>query len=165
MNLLGINMEVWAAWLTFAIVLLIAEVVTPGFVLACFSVGCVAAAAVSYFGLAWTWQICAFGAASVLAFVVVRPFMTKHFLKPANAVPTNTDWLIGQTATVTVAFDPNTGEGRVKVRGEDWRGVALDNCPYARGSKVIVRRVDGTRLLVEAVPEPATQNNPPAQEA
>jgi len=161
MNLPGISMEVWSFWLTLGMILLIAEVVTPGFVLACFSVGCVAAAAVAYFDLAWTWQIGAFGAASALAFVVVRPFMTRHFLKPADAVPTNTDWLIGQTATVTVAFDPNTGEGRVKVRGEDWRGVAEDGRPLARGTKVVVKRVDGTRLFVEAAPEPAPQNNNP----
>ena len=85
---------------------------------------------------------------SLLAFVTVRPFVMRHFYNRSQTVPTNVSAMAGKEGVVIAAFDPVTHEGRVKVGGEDWRGVSPDGLALAEGARVRVTRVEGTRLFV-----------------
>lgn len=144
-------LEPWAAWLVLGFVLLIGEVLTPGFLLACFAVGCAAAAGVASFDLTWPWQLSAFAATSLAVFFAIRPFVIKHLYKAGEGQRTNVDALVGERGLVVEAFDPVTAEGRVKVRGEDWKGVSASGRPFETGTAVKILRVEGVRVVVEAV--------------
>lgn len=143
------NLEAWHIWVIVAIVLFIAEIFTPGFLLACFGVACLAAGLVSFFGLRIEVQIITFSISTIVVFFGIRPFMLKYFYSSAAKIKTNVDALVGKTGIVSERIDPNTNKGRVIVGGEDWKGVSIDETVIEVGEKITVVKVDGTKLLVK----------------
>lgn len=144
-------MEVWHIWVIAAIVLLIAEIFTPGFLLACFGVGCLASGLVSFLGMGFEIQIATFCASALAVFFGIRPFLLKYFYSSADKIETNVDALIGKTGLVSERIDPRTNKGRVIIGGEDWRGVSIDETVIEVGEKITVVRVEGTKLFVKVV--------------
>ncbi len=133
-----------------AIVLFIAEIMTPGgFVLACLGLSCLASGFVSYLGFGVTIQLLIFSLASLALFFGIRPLFSKYFLQSASKIKTNTDALIEKTGMVSERIDPATGKGRVRVGGEDWKGVSVSDEPIDIGTKVTVVSVDGAKLVVK----------------
>ena len=145
-------MDVWHVWVIAGIALFIAEILIPGFLVACFGVGCLASAVLAALGLGAKWQLLGFSVATLVVYFAIRPLFLKHIYKKSSTVRTNVDALVGCVGVVTVAIDPDDHSGRVKVRGEDWRGVSPDGVAIAPGRKVEVLEVDGTKLLVKPVP-------------
>ena len=144
-------MEDWLIWFVSAVVLLIAEMLAPGFWLACLAVGCVVAGLlglVPFVGVAV--QTIAFAATSLGSMIGLRPLMLRHFqLGPGGGVRTGVDALLGKRGVVLERIDPVSRLGRVKVEGEDWRGASVDDSPIEAGARVTVIQVDGTTLVVE----------------
>lgn len=60
-------MNVTLIWFIAGLLLLVAEIVTPGFVLACFGVGCFVATIPALFDLGIVWQVLAFAVGSLLS--------------------------------------------------------------------------------------------------
>jgi membrane protein implicated in regulation of membrane protease activity len=141
----------WLIWFLSAIVLVVAEMFTPGFWLACLAVGCVAAGLVGLVPFAGlTLQTVAFAATSLASMIGLRPLMLRRFqLGPGAGVRTGVDALLGKTGIVLERIDPASRQGRVKVEGEDWRGASVDDTPIEVGARVTVIQVDGTTLVVE----------------
>lgn len=156
------------AWLALATVLLLAEVLTTTFFLACLALGALAAAGLAAFGRPGLECLGAFSGAGILALFTLRPLLLR-LLRPSRATPTNTAALVGQMGRVTVSFDPAKDEGRVQVAGEDWWACTNPAEALQEGQAVIVRLVEGSRLVVEATnhqsgtqpsqdqPQPSTQ--------
>lgn len=144
-------MEDWLIWFLAGIVLIVAEMVTAGFWLACLAVGCVAAGLVGLVPFAGlTLQTVAFAVTSLASMIGLRPVMLRHFqLGPGSEVRTGVDALLGKTGVVLERIDPASRQGRVKVEGEDWRGASVDDTPIEAGARVTVIQVDGTTLVVE----------------
>jgi membrane protein implicated in regulation of membrane protease activity len=144
-------MEDWLIWFLSAIVLVVAEMFTAGFWLACLAVGCVAAGLVGLVPFAGlTLQTVAFAATSLAGMIGLRPLMLRRFqLGPGSEVRTGVDALLGKTGIVLERIDPASRQGRVKVEGEDWRGASIDDTPIEAGARVTVIQVDGTTLVVE----------------
>ena len=150
------QLEAWHIWTILALVIVIGEVFTSGFVLACFALGCLVAALLAFWHLEIAWQLVAFSGASLAAFFGVRPLALKHLASP-DLLKTNVDALVGRAGLVTVRLDPATGKGRVTVEGEDWWGVTDGARVVEAGERVVVVKVDGTRLVVE--PESARRED------
>ena len=131
--------------------LVVAEMFTPGFWLACLAVGCVAAGLVGLIPFAGlTLETVAFAATSLASMIGLRPIMLRRFqLGPGAGVRTGVDALLGKRGVVLERIDPVSRLGRVKVEGEDWRGVSVDDTPIEVGARVTVIQVDGTTLVVE----------------
>ena len=144
-------MEDWLIWFLSAIVLVVAEMFTAGFWMACLAVGCVAAGVVGLIPFAGlTLQTVAFAATSLASMIGLRPVMLRHFqLGPGSDVRTGVDALLGKTGIVLERIDPASRQGRVKVEGEDWRGASVDDTPIEAGARVTVIQVDGNTLVVE----------------
>jgi len=142
-------MNLWHWWIIAGVTLLILEIFTPGFILACFGVACAVTALASYLGCSIKMQIVIFSAANIIIFFGIRPFFLKFLSPNKDAVKTNTEALIGKTGTVTESIDPNSDIGRVKVGGEDWRAISNSNTKISAGQKIVVKKVDGTKLLVD----------------
>jgi membrane protein implicated in regulation of membrane protease activity len=141
----------WLIWFLSAIVLIVAEMFTPGFWLACLAVGCVAAGLVGLIPFAGlTLETVAFAATSLASMIGLRPIMLRRFqLGPGAGVRTGVDALLGKRGVVLERIDPVSRLGRVKVEGEDWRGVSVDDTPIEAGARVTIIQVDGTTLVVE----------------
>ncbi len=144
-------MESWLLWLLAAVALLIAEMFTSGFWLACVAVGCAAAGLVGllpFTGL--VSQGITFVAASLLSLAGLRPALNRRFLPSgALALRTGVDALLGRTGYVTERIAPGHRPGRIIVEGEDWRAIALDDSVMEPGTRVSVIQVEGTTLTVE----------------
>ncbi len=144
-------MEDWLIWFLSAIVLVVAEMFTAGFWMACLAVGCVAAGLIGLVPFAGlTLQTVAFAATSLASMIGLRPLMLRRFqLGPGGEIRTGVDALLGKTGIVLERIDPASRQGRVKVEGEDWRGASVDDTPIEAGARVTVIQVDGTTLVVE----------------
>jgi membrane protein implicated in regulation of membrane protease activity len=140
------------AWLVLGILLLVLEMLTPGvFFIACLGVGALAASLMALVGSpAWVhWVV--FFAVSFLLVLFVAP-IARRWMKKMPSAPVGLDSVEGQVAHVIEDVDPDTGKGQVRLaNGSIWL-VASDQ-PMAKGSRVEVKGITGTRLLVDPVSE------------
>jgi membrane protein implicated in regulation of membrane protease activity len=143
-------MHDWLIWFLGAIALLVAEMFTSGFWLACLAVGAAVAGVVALIpGLGIVPQGIAFAISSVTSMAGLRPRLMHYFqLGPGSELRTGVDALLGKTGIVTERIGPGT-TGRVKVDGEDWRGASSDASAIEPGTPVTIIQVDGTTLMVE----------------
>lgn len=143
-------MEDWLIWFLAAIALLVSEMFTAGFWLACLAVGAAVAGLVGLIpGLGFISQGIAFTVASMASMVGLRPKLMQYFqLGPGSDLRTGVDALLGKTGIVTERIGPGH-IGRVKVEGEDWRGASSDATVLEPGTQVTIIQVDGTTLMVE----------------
>lgn len=84
--------------------------------------------------------------AAVLCFAYV--LVGRQFIKSKlhiDAIPTNSDNLIGKTAKVTKAITPGH-PGQIKIEGETWR--AESDRSLAVGDNVVVKSLSGVTLQV-----------------
>ncbi len=135
----------WEVWVVATIVLLVAEVMTAGFILAAFTPGTVLAALLAALGASMLVQVFGFSVGTLLGLIYLRPIFLRRVMD--HGVPTNVDALVGESAEVVAAI-PENGVGRVKVRTEEWRargGVALEP-----GTRVTVTSVEGNTLIVSS---------------
>jgi membrane protein implicated in regulation of membrane protease activity len=142
-------MEDWLIWFLAAIALLVSEMFTAGFWLACLAVGATVAGLLGLVpGMGFAAQGIAFAVSSLVSMVGLRPKLMQYFqLGPGTDLRTGVDALLGKTGIVTERIGPGTG--RVKVDGEDWRGASSDAEVLEPGTKVTIIQVDGTTLMVE----------------
>lgn len=143
-------MTAWQIWLLAAAVLVVIEIFTSGFAVACFSVGCVFGAILAAFDLSITWQIVAFAIGSFLAFIFIRPIVIKYLDKKTNSnnVKTNMDNIIGKTAVVTERIEEG-GFGRVKIDGDDWKAQTDNGTAMEVGTKVTILSYESIVLTVK----------------
>lgn len=140
----------WHLWVITAIILFIAEMLVPAFVLASFGVGCLVSSLVSAFGMGLKVQIAGFIMGTLGAFFGVRPFFTKYCYKASQGTKTNVDALIGKTGRVTEAIN-EFDSGRVLVGGNDWKAIAIDGSLIEKNAKVEVVKVEGAKIYVKAI--------------
>ena len=67
-------MSLWQLWVIVGIVLLILEIFTPGFVVACLGIAFLIVAVPAFFGWDIKWQIVVFCIANLGIFFCIRPF-------------------------------------------------------------------------------------------
>jgi membrane protein implicated in regulation of membrane protease activity len=145
------NLEIWHIWIIIAMGFFIAEIFTPGFLLACFGIACLTTGLFSFFELGAKAQIITFSISTLVVFFGIRPFVLKYFYTSTGKLKTNIDALIGKTGLVSERIDPNINKGRVIIGGEDWRGISIDENIIETGEKIKVVRVDGTKLYIKPV--------------
>lgn len=143
-------MEIWQIWVVAALVLVIVEIFTSGFAIACLSVGCLMSAIGAALELSLAWQIGLFALGSFLAFIFIRPFVLKLMNKNLNKnnVTTNMDNLIGRKAIVTERIEKD-GFGRVKIDGDDWKARMSDDDEAEVGEKVTIVSNESIILTVK----------------
>lgn len=143
-------MEIWQIWVVVALVLIIIEIFTSGFAIACLSVGCLLAAIGARIELSLAWQLGLFALGAFFGFIFVRPFVLKLMNKNANKnnVTTNMDNLIGRKAVVTEKIEKD-GFGRVKIDGDDWKARMEDGEEAEVGEKVTIVSNESIILTVK----------------
>lgn len=130
-------------WLIAAVALLLLEVFTPGFLLACLAVGAGGAAAGAALGWSIELQLALFSVFSGLSLWLLRPLLRTWFA--ATGAKTNQDALIGAVGRVESAVAPGE-RGYVKVDGDSW-GFDADQS-YEAGQKVRITGREGNMVAV-----------------
>ena len=140
----------WKLWVFMGIGLLILEIFTPAFVVACFGIS---ALITSVFSLWWGLkiQLVSFIVTTIIIFVGLRPMFLTYLDSNKEEAKSYVESLIGKNGVVIEAIDPIEGEGRVKIGGEDWRAVTVNDEKIEEKEKVNILKVRGTRLFVEKI--------------
>lgn len=139
----------WWVWVLGGLVLLLAEVLTPGgFFVVFFGAGAILVGALK--GLGWNapgwaeWLV--FTVLSLVSLALFRePLMRRFNLKPGKAV----DRLEGETALVTEDVAVG-GVGKAEMRGASWTARSSGSVALTRGQRCRVERVEGLTLWLRA---------------
>lgn len=143
-----VDVEIWRwVWVAVAVVLGVAEMVTGGFFLLPFTVGAIAAAALSFLGVTVPVQLLVFIVVSLLALVGLQRFAKKEDEVQHNV---GANRFINRTGRVIDEIDPVSGLGKVRMETEEWRATT-DGDIIPPGAAVRVLEVRGTRLVVEEI--------------
>lgn len=141
-------MEPYIMWLILGVVLVVAEIFMPSFFIFWFGVGAFVASGLSVvFGT--VVQVTAFAVVSGLLVLLTRPFAKKISGKEPRKI--HIDEIIGKTAVVTETIDNSTGKGLIRVGGDVWRALSVDDSVVESGKKVTILKVDGTHLVVKKI--------------
>ena len=137
-------------WLAAGLVLVVAELATPGgFVIVFFGVGALAVGLLVLLGVvdSLTIQILLFSVLSVASLALVRGRLQSRMRVPPSS---NVDSLIGDLAIPQERLSPGL-VGRVEVRGSTWSARNTSDVTIDQGQRARVAAVDGLTLAV--VPE------------
>jgi membrane protein implicated in regulation of membrane protease activity len=139
----------WWIWVLGGLVLLVAEVTSPGgFFAIFFGAGAIlvgAMKAVGWDGPAWAeWLV--FTVLSVVSLAIFRkPLMRRFNLSKGRPV----DRIEGESAVVTEDVAPG-GVGKAEMRGATWTARTSGDAPLAKGCRCRVERVEGLTLWLRA---------------
>jgi membrane protein implicated in regulation of membrane protease activity len=146
--------NMWAAWLTIAAVLGLAELASLDFTLLMLAAGALTAAGVAAFfpGLLWLQIVVGLvTAAAMLA--AIRPMIVRK-IHHGQELKTGSAHVIGRTGTVVKEIHPDGG-GSIRLGGELWTARPYDEVStIAPGTRVEVMSIDGATAVVYPVGEP-----------
>ncbi len=137
-------MTAWQWWCAAALALMILEVLTPGFLLACFGISALASGIAAGLGLGLTGQWLIFSAAGVALMFWLRPFMLKYLSK--GDLKSNADALVGLRALAVSEI--GLDGGYVDLQGDRWLARSSDGSVIPQGQMVQVLSVGGASLEV-----------------
>jgi hypothetical protein len=140
----------WWIWVLGGLVLLVAEVTTPGgFFAVFFGAGAIlvgAAKALGWQGPAWAEWL-AFTVLSLLSLSFFRrPLMRRFNLSSTGK---RVDRLEGEWAVVKEAVGPG-GVGKAEMRGTPWNARTSGEMTLAPGQRCLVEKVEGLTLWLRA---------------
>ena len=142
----------WILWAVLGLVLLIAEIFTPGFVLLWFGVGALAAALAGIVGLSFPVQFLVFCVVSTALTLASRTIFSRYFVRTeeeGGALKVGVDALPGKVGTVVTSSAGALREGAVKVFGSTWTAYPAEGeGPLEAGDRVVVESVRGASIYV-----------------
>jgi membrane protein implicated in regulation of membrane protease activity len=144
----------WIVWAIFGVIMIIAEVFTPGFVLLWFGVGALAAALLGLLGVGIPLQILTFVVVSVALIAMSRTIFVNYFSREHSDgdLKSGVDAIPGQVVTVVSASTGGDQAAEVKLFGSVWTAFPADGeTPLKAGERVQVERVQGASLYVSRV--------------
>lgn len=132
-------------WIVFIVVTAIIELETQDLITIWFTLGAVVALIACILKAEVILQFILFLVVSAVAIICTRPLAKR--MQSKEIIKTNSDRIIGMTATVTKDISPeNVGE--IKIEGRYWRAIPLENEEYSIGDKVLIQAISGTKVIV-----------------
>lgn len=141
-------------WLVAAVILFLIESATVQMVCIWFACGALFSMLASFAGASFVVQMVIFLVTSVAVLIIGRPLLLDKLSH--RRVPTNADRVIGQTGVVVEPVDNIAQTGRVRANGLDWTARSEQGDFIPENTQVIVKYIDGVKLIVEPLREPAT---------
>lgn len=136
-------------WAIAGLAFLIIELLTVSFVFVFLSVGAIVTALTSWIGLTTglNSQLLCFAVVSIVSMLAFRRSARRWF----NGRKQGEGYVeyIGDRAKVTLTI-PANGEGRISYRGAEWIARSGTGQTIGEGASVVIRQLDGIRLIVEA---------------
>lgn len=147
----GLSIKV--IWVLVAIAFGIAEAATLSLTMIWFSIGALCGLGVSYLTDNIFIQILVF---AIVSFILLF-FATKKLIKMDReknnthwaSIDTNSEAFIGKKGFVIRDITPEK-PGLVKVKGEEWTAIAVDdNQVIEKGVEIVVKSIEGVKLVVD----------------
>jgi len=151
----GVRMESLSnelIWFLFGLVLMLGEIVTPGFVLIFFGVGAWLIALLLWLGISisFTTQLFVFLVASIVSLILFRKYGSKYshgkVVRPDSG--SSIDDVKGERAVVLYDIQPRTG-GKVEFHGTLWN--AESDVAISKGASVEVLERNNLTLKVKPI--------------
>lgn len=145
----------WLVWFLAGIVIMLAELAVPGFVIIFFGLGCWGAAAVAFFAPdAYSAQVGVFLIVSVAALITLRKVAIRIFVGRSEGSETEDSGNVPVGTRITIDQDMEAGRiGRVRFRGTMWDAVPEDRIPAGSEAEITgVDKANRSCLKVKAVP-------------
>ena len=145
---------VWILWAVLGVLLVVAEIFTPGFVLLWFGIGALAAALAGAVGFGYGFQFLIFFVVSLALTAASRTIFSKYFVQEEDGVglKTGVDSLPGKVGTVVTSSAGALKEGAVKVFGSTWTAYPAEGeGPLEAGDRVVVESLRGASIYVRRV--------------
>ena len=141
----------WQLWVILGFALLIVEMFTPGFVLACFAIACIPPAIITYFeDFDLRAQLAVFGVSTLFIFFFMWPAVLRFLSNRKDARTSNAEALIGKKGIVIKTISPDAAQGGyVKVDGKTWWAFGPEGIEIGEGAGVVVVKVRGASLDVQ----------------
>lgn len=134
-------------WLVLAVILGVFEAVTAQLVSIWFAVGAVGGCITSLFTDNIWIQVTVAVVLTLITLVITRPLSKR--LTQVKKTHTNSDRNIGKTALVVTDIDNLNSVGQVKVGSNVWSAKSSDGSIIKKDSKVVVKAIEGAKLVVE----------------
>lgn len=138
-------------WLAAFILLLIIEVATMGLTTIWFAGGALVALITGFFEVSFGWQVVVFFVISFVLLFFTRPLALSFFNKEREK--TNIDSIIGSRAIVQKEINNLKSEGVASLNGQQWTARAIGEDIIPAGEVVVVKKIQGVKLIVEKVQE------------
>ena len=133
-------------WIVLLVLFLILEAATVQLVSAWFALGALCALLANLCGVGVIWQIVLFLIVSAICLIATRPLVKK--MTATKIQKTNADRCIGAEAVVLEEINNLKSTGLVKAMGNTWTARAEDGSVIPKDAVVIVRKMDGVKLIV-----------------
>ncbi|MFQ5947392.1 MAG: NfeD family protein, partial [Acidimicrobiia bacterium] len=154
----AMDVEVWRwIWIGAALFLALAEIVTAGFFMLPFGIGAAVAALLAWLDVAVAAQWVAFLGVSVVALFGLRRFVR---FEDEDRPTVGATRFLNRRATVLEEIDRVKGTGRVRMETEEWRATTDANTSIPAGVEVRVTGVSGSRLIVAALDQMESTEEP-----
>ncbi len=134
-------------WIFLGALMCITEIFIPTFFLFWFGLGAFAAAITSLFA-DLIIQIVVFIVVSAVLVIFTRPIALKVLQRKDSPRQISIDEIIGKRALVIETIDVEKNTGKVKINGDVWRAITVDNSKVMINDYVIILKVEGTKLVV-----------------
>ncbi len=137
------------AWLILGAILVLAEVIVPGFIIFFFGVGCLVTGLLMFLFPMPDWlQLIVFIVSSVVLLFTVRKYMPNIFggRERRRELPDESDEFAGEPAVVAEDI-PANGRGKVTFHGSLWE--ATSDVAHAKGENVTVQSRKNLVLTVK----------------
>lgn len=144
----------WILWAVLGVMLIIAEIFTPGFVLLWFGVGAIAAAFAALVNFGYPLQFLVFFVVSILLTALSRTLFVNYFSHEnrGGSLKSGVDGLPGKIGIVVASSHGALNEGAVKVFGSTWTAYPSEGeAPLDAGDQVVVESVRGASIHVRRV--------------
>ncbi len=137
-------------WLYLGAFLMLAEIVSPGFVIFFFGLGAVTVAGAKWLvpSMPLSWQLALFSICSVIYLVVLRRYMKNLFLGDAQGSLGLKGEYVGRIGRVVSAIRPEV-PGRIVLGDSEWSATAGE--PVDPGVEVRVVSRDNLTMRVEPI--------------
>ncbi len=133
------------AWGFVLIAGIVIEVITVQFVSIWFACGSLVSLILAGLGAPRWAQLSVFIAVSAILLILTRPIVKRL---RGGFVRTNADLNIGRTAIVTEEIKNEFSKGRATIGGVSWKAVSEDGAEIPAGETVVVKEIDGAKLIV-----------------
>lgn len=137
-------MEAWQILAVVGVLLLVVEFFTPSFFTLPAGLAFLATAFLAAFVTDWPILLGALTVNLLVVYWIFQRHVWPHVKK--GRMETNASGMVGQTAVVTEAVDPEAGTGYVKLYGDSWRVVS--DRAFDVGAKVKIIGTDGNKVVV-----------------
>lgn len=146
------GLPLWAIWLILCGAFLLIEIFNISFLLIWPGIGSFFAFIASILGAPVEIQIAVFAISTTIMIIFMKP-LTKKLFKNKDNTKMNNDAMIGKKGVVIKEINSIEDVGQVKVAGELWSAITINDEKIKINEIVKVTKVDGVKLIVTKINE------------